>query len=291
MRTIIIADAGGTKTEWLVKRENTPLHTEIISTEGINASVHTDEQITSSISTFIEKSSLKEQLETEIDIYFFGAGCNSDATRERLRDLFSKSPGFTFSGMEFHSDLEGAGRALFGDERGIACIIGTGSASGYYDGRRISDSIPSLGYILGDEGSGAYMGKRLLNMFFKRALSEEIKVLLQEYNNMEMGEIITRIYRQPGANAYLSSFVPFIKKNEKFEQISKLVDESLKLFFDTNVVKYNKTSSRSIGFVGSVASIFSERIKVIAEEYGYNVEKFLQKPILSLGDYYMTHLY
>lgn len=286
-KILIVADAGGTKTEWRVKApcRNQPV---LLSTRGINASVSSEEEILNAM-TELKNSLIKEIGESigkgSVSLHFYGAGCNSKANCSRVIKSFKKLfP--TTTELNVRSDLEGAARALFGDQKGIACILGTGSASCLFDGNEIVDSVPSLGYILGDEGSGASMGRMLLNSYFKRELKEETAMKLERIPGVTLSEVLQKVYRSSGAAAYMASFVPFIKENEKEEGICSIIDHSLKLFFNKNVLKYNCPKGEKIRFAGSVSMIFAERIKRIAHEYGYDADLILQKPIERLGAYH-----
>lgn len=282
---ILIADAGGTKTDWgLLASGEKP---RFFTTEGINPSVMEDEHIAE---TLRNVACRLEELEiSEADLYFFGAGCNSPLMAERLKTNFQRVLPSRLRTMRFASDIEGAARALFGAESGIVCILGTGSATAYYDGEKIIDSVPSLGYVLGDEGSGAFMGKKLINAYFKRELTEALMIRLREFSDMDLNRVIKKVYREPGANGFLASFVPFIKENEDSEEISEIIDQSLKLFFKKNVLKYKSYEESRIGFVGGVANTFKERIEKICATYSLSAGRFLGRPIDSLCTFY-SHL-
>lgn len=292
-RLFIVADAGGTKTDWWVWLPELGKK-EFFTTSGINASVSTDDAIGNASREF--KSRLMEFLSSDFDssdleirFHFYGAGCNSAQSKHRLLQVFS--PLFAAGNVEFtlESDIAGAGKALFGDDSGIACILGTGSASGYFNGQTITDSIPSLGYILGDEGSGSFMGKRLLNKLYKRELSENIKEKLERFADVELSGVISKVYREPGANAYLASFVPFLKDNEDEPEISAIIDDCLKLFFERNVLKYDNISSYDIGFVGGLAHAFPYRIARLCSRFGFTPVKIIKSPIYGLANYYQSY--
>lgn len=284
---LIIADAGGTKTQWFCCLLNNREERILLTTEGINASINTDEHISGVISDLYNKIYNKFPSAKSCRLFFYGAGCNSQSLKIKLEELFIQQFPIHLSNSLFTNDIEGAARSLFGNEKGIVCILGTGSASGVYNGDTIIDSIPSLGFILGDEGSGAFMGKSLLNLLFKRKLSEKVKVKLEEFSNVRLTDVIERTYRQPGANRYLASFIPFIKENENEEEISELIDDSLKLFFINNVLKYNDKPNNRLRFAGSVAYIFRKRIEDISNSFGLQADRFLQNPIIGLGEYYL----
>lgn len=283
----LVADAGGTKTEWwaAISVEDRPF---IFRTGGINASVSSDEEILESVEAMVFK--LSEELAGHIRLYFYGAGCNSIRTEKRLKQLFSKSLGDRLLYSEFRSDLEGAAVALFGDKQGIACIMGTGSASSRYDGRKIIDSVPSLGFILGDEGSGSFMGKELINRYYKRSLSPFLMEALEETYRMHMPDLLERVYRRSGSASFLASFVPFLKVHEEEDEISHIIDSSLKLFFEKNVLKYNDAEKVPIRFSGGVAFAFKNRLIRLADEIGLTADRFIEGPTESLGSYHMEKL-
>lgn len=285
----IIADAGGTKTMWLFSiRDSVPV---VITTRGINASVSSDADIIEAVME-LKLSLLTVPLETgNWNLFFFGAGCNSLSAATRLADIFREYFPISLGELQFFSDIEGAARALYGRHPGLVCIIGTGSATGLYDGNTVIDSVPSLGYVLGDEGSGASLGKGLLNMVLKRGLCPEIKEKLEVFANIDIQEVLYRVYRCGSPNTYLASFVPFIKKYEEQEQISSLIDTQLKLFFTNNVLKYKVIPNNTLRFVGGVASLFSDRIIKISEKFGLNADKFVKNPIYELDEFYKNNQY
>lgn len=284
---LVVADAGGTSTDWWIFSPSfsSPL---LFTTGGINASVSPDSVILESLGMF--KAFLQECLgrltASPIAVRFFGAGCNSDVTSHRLMDCFKGVFGDMSFSLTCRSDLEGAALALFGDSEGIACILGTGSASCLFDGERVVDSVPSLGYILGDEGSGAHMGRLLLNSFYKRELSSAAVEALRGCCPMELTEILRKVYREPGANGFLASFVPFLKNHADLPDFSALVDTSLKLFFEKNVFKYKYDPDCSLGFVGGVACAFEHRLHSLAASYGFKIASVIHRPIEALGAFF-----
>lgn len=283
---ILIADAGGTKTQWFFYPSGSSIPQKF-ETTGINASVSSDAEIKNAVGELETVISGSVSPEEMIDLYFYGAGCNSKQTESRLAKEFGSSL-LSIHPVEIRSDLEGAARALFGKKKGIACILGTGSASGLYNGEHVIESVPSLGYVLGDEGSGAFMGKRLLNLYFKRGLSEKIKVRLEAFADMSIAHVIECVYRKPAPNKYLGSFVPFLKENEKEKEIEDIIKSCLKLFFNNNVLKYDNPQSQPIGFVGGVAHIFSDQLELLANDYNLTIEGILNRPIDRLGDFILN---
>lgn len=285
---VIIADAGGTKTQWLFYPSFSEGEEGVtIVTKGINAAVMSRETICSRIQDLYSKINRISPDIKSCRMFFYGAGCNSEPVILRLKEAFAENFPITLTTEEYYSDIVGAAHALFGRNEGVVCILGTGSASGIYDGKSLIDSIPSLGFILGDEGSGAFMGKMLLNLVFKRELPNYVKEKLEESCNIDLPSAIENVYRKPNANRYLASFVPFIKENEHISEISLMIDHSLKLFFEKNVLKYKTLPNKTLRFAGSVASLFSDRIVRISEELGLKADRFIQNPIFELSKYHL----
>ena len=282
-----MADAGGTSTDWYLKflSNDIPLQ---IKTAGINATTASDEEIRSVFRNLLKTFSERVNGISKIAIYlkYFGAGCNSAAVNYRIERIFSEIFCAYTVIASVRSDIYGAALSLFGKDCGIACVLGTGSASCCFKDGIIVDSIPSLGYVLGDEGSGAYMGKTLLNMYFKRELPLKINERFNETFNFEISEILRRVYRCENANAFLASFVPFISENRDNCIISQLIDGSLKLFYKKNVLKYKMSTNYPVRFVGGVASLFKDRIIKIAHTYGLEADMFVNNPIFELGKFY-----
>lgn len=290
-KLLIVADAGGTKTEWFVYSKTRRLG-KFYVTEGMNPVVSSEASLLTSLQmlrAFVQSDFCNEG-PLKIEIYFFGAGCSSPEVIAKLKDLIKKIFPSNSLTLQIYSDLQGAGVALFGTNTGIACILGTGSASGLFKDGEIIKSVPSLGYVLGDEGSGASMGKFLLNRYFKNGINGDLKCRFQSMYNLSLSEALQRVYKEPNPNKFLASFVPFIKENEEIDEISDLIEYSLKLFFENNVVKYRQPYGTRIRFVGGVANIFQQRIKELAKNYGFNADRFLNRPIEQLAEYYVDKI-
>ena len=274
----IIADAGSTKTDWRIIDDVGDVAYSI-QTAGINASVSSDSEISHiiiEVGEYIKKNRLGND---NADIYYYGAGCNSDSTSLRILEAFRTTFPVTINSIKVGSDILGAAVALFGDEPGIACVLGTGSASAYFDGSRIIKSVPSLGYILGDEGSGAYLGRELLNRYFKGLLSAETTELLRQDYGLELAEVIGNVYRKTSPNAYLASFASFIINYREREDLKKLVYDGINEFFKRNINRYEEAYRTSLGFVGSLAYFFSDMLQERAKMDGFVISKIIRQPL------------
>ena len=187
--------------------------------------------------------------------------------------------------VEAHNDLLGAARAVCGQSPGIACILGTGANSCLYDGDDIVQNTPPLGYILGDEGSGAVLGRRFLNALYKGFMPDSVIADFQKDINMTMGEVITHVYRHPMANRFLASLSPFISSHLHEPTVRQLVIDSFRDFFRRNLVQYGR-NDLPVGFVGSVAFHYEAQLKEAAASEGYTVGCILKSPINGLVTYH-----
>ena len=294
---ILIADSGGSKTDWALVSLPTDTHKYVLKvrTQGLNPFHQSKDVILKALEeelmpalykaaeqsgTFSKEYDIAEKV---TQIAFYGAGCTralSPIVGEALAAAFPSAS------IKVESDLLGAAHAVCGHEEGIACILGTGANSCLYDGEQIVANIPPLGYILGDEGSGAVLGKMLLNGIFKGDLSAEIRDLYLEWSGLTYSEIIDKVYRQPLANRFLASSSKFIKENLQYAELEGLVRYNFDTFFKKNILKYTMSSIRVISAVGGIASAFEEQLRASADSFGYQVGKVLSSPIDGLIEYY-----
>jgi len=275
---ILIADSGSTKTDWGVVDKGQLVRK--IITKGINPFFQSEDEI----SNEIEARLLPEIEIKKFDgIYFYGAGCAFDkievVKRAILRNLESEK-------VEVYSDMLAAARGLCGHQSGIACIMGTGSNSCYYDGKEIVSNVSPLGFILGDEGSGAVLGKLFVGDLLKNQLTPGLKErFLAEYK-LTPGEIIDRVYRKPFPNRFLSTFSPFINENLKDPTVHALVLNSFKSFLKRNVMQYENYRETPVHFIGSVAFHYNDVLKEAIEAMGLNLGTILKSPMEGLINYH-----
>ncbi len=271
---ILIADSGSTKTSWcFFSREN---HSEKISTSGINPFFRTTEDIT----TELQKNLVPKIKTTINEIYFYGAGIINEGKGNVVK--FALQELFPFAKIDVQSDLLAAARATLGKEKGIACILGTGSNSCLYNGNKIVEHAPPLGFILGDEGSGAVLGRKLVSDYFKKLMPENIAQKFQEQFPINYADFMESVYKKEKPNKFLSRFVPFIKENISDEYCEQLVKQSFEEFLQRNVFNYSNFRKQKISFVGSVAFYFHTLLESVISKNGLQLGSIEKEPIKGL---------
>lgn len=282
MNRKLIADAGSTKTEWTLLGPDGAIEGHVIA-EGLNALLAEKEQMAEAFAA--ARASLGDAAPAEV--FFYGAGCATPAICEKTEEVLAATWGT--EAVTAASDLLGAARALFGQEKGIACILGTGSNSCLYDGARISVNVPSLGYILGDEGSGAALGKRLVSDAFKGHLPAPVReAFLAEYG-LSLADILDKVYRRRDANRFLASLVPFLHRHLWNPYVYSLVLEELSQFVRRNVAMYPGAHSLPVSFIGSIAVEFEQVLREAAASQGYRVSRIEKSPTAGLVAYHGGH--
>ena len=283
---ILIADSGSTKTDWCLCKEGAIVSN--MQTQGINPYHQSEEAIEQ-----VLREELLPQLtqhsefniQNSINIVFYGSGCANATASGRIKEAIEKVLGTT--NATIHSDLLGAARALCGHDEGIACVLGTGSNSCLYNGKEIVANTPPLGYILGDEGSSAVLGRRLVGDCLKNQLPEAIRdEFLAEYN-LTQEIILEKVYRQPLANRFLASLTPFLSKHREVPEVHTLLVESFTDFFVRNVKQYRRPWL-PIHFVGSIANVFAAELKEAAESLGMELGTIMRSPMEGLVRYHMS---
>lgn len=278
MKTILIADSGSTKTEWCLLQNGKKKKLE---TQGLSPYFLTGEQI-------------KEILQTELiprlklavpdTIYFYGTGCanpgNAAIVKKAIAHFFKKAK------IDVQHDLMGAAKALCGDSKGIACILGTGSNSCFYNGKKIVKNSPGLGYALGDEGSGAYLGKKVVQYFLYQTFDEDLMERFKARFNTNSVEILEAVYKKPLPNRYLAGFTIFLVENRGHFMIENIIEDGLNDFFFNHIYKYRESWSMPINFVGSVAYGFRDVLKDLCNSYELQLGRVLKNPMEGLVNYH-----
>lgn len=268
----LIADSGSTKTQWCMVENG---EREVVYTSGINPVYQSEQEILQ----ILEQEFPAHKAKAEA-VYFYGAGCAFPEKNEQVKKALTDF--FRTPQVEIASDLLAAARSLLLHSAGIACILGTGSNSCYYDGHSIVRNISPLGFILGDEGSGAVMGKRLVADVLKGILPEKLRECFFGEYRYSYPEIIDRVYRQPLPNRFLASFTPFLKKYIAAPEIETLVTTALEEFICRNLLQYQEIRHLPVSFTGSVAFYFREQLLCLLEKYDLCPGQICQTPMEGL---------
>ncbi len=275
--SFIVGDAGGTSTQWRYMNNGS---IEQFMTIGFNAYTHNLGDFKESV-----KQTLGSVIDQGVPVYLYSAGVDTLEQKleaeEGLSEIFGEN-------VSVENDLVGAARGLCGDSSGNVCILGTGSNACYYDGKKVDKVSASLGYVLGDEGSGAYMGKKLLMRVFRNQIDPEI---INEFNqefDLDSHKVIDRIYNQPRPNHFLASFAPFILKRKSHPEIFELVLEAFRDFFHAFFYRHQHLND-PFHFSGSIAYHFSDILRQVGADLNYSIQNIVESPISGLVLYHKDH--
>ena len=276
---ILIADSGSSKCAWKLISSSGEMQT--LYTTGINPFFRSSESVYEELIVSLYPFTA-EPVEK---IYFYGTGIINEDKAGVIR--FALQQMYPVANIELYSDVLAASRSLFADKQGIACILGTGSNVCLYNGKTVDTGISPLGFILGDEGSGAVLGKKLLGDFFKEVMPKPLREKFESKYHITREEALQRVYKTEKPNYFLASFAPFLSEEIADSYSYHLVRNSLIEFFDRNVTKIPDYKSNSIGFVGSVAFHFSGIVEEVCTLYQLNCVSILQEPMDGLVNYHL----
>lgn len=289
---ILVADSGSTKTHWSLMTANG--HHQEYKTDGINPMLQSVDAIYRTVSDQLLPQIGSQLWAGELThIYFYGAGCTPEK-KELVSEALARI--FKHSESVVSSDMLGAARSLFGKQRGIACILGTGSGSCYYNGEQIAWSVPSLGYVLGDEGSGATLGKRLVSDVLKNLIGSDLKEAFLTTYHLTQADILDHVYKQPMPNRWLADLSRFCHDHLDDERIYRLVYEHFDSFVTRNLTQYydylgvtgdwTTPSKMRVGFVGSIAHYYFDVLRNVMAAHNYPISGVVQEPIEGLIAYH-----
>ncbi|WP_062061002.1 BadF/BadG/BcrA/BcrD ATPase family protein [Aquimarina longa] len=271
---ILFADSGSTKCDWILLNDAGRLIHKT-QTEGINPLLLSD----NSILEIVQKANIILQNRDSIsEIYFYGAGCNENDAKKRIK-LALQSIFKNLTSILIEEDINGAVKATT-KEPGIVCILGTGTNCCYFDGEKIIQKYPALGYLLADEGSGNYLGKKLIKDYFMSKMPLDVASLFKGYYTAQLDQLLNELYSTDYPNRYLASYAQFIFKNRGNEYLEDVLNQAISDFIKTYLFQYKKElSQHPIHFVGSVAYYSQDVIKKLLDDYGYRVKSFIKSPI------------
>jgi N-acetylglucosamine kinase-like BadF-type ATPase len=275
---VLIADSGSTKTDWML------LHLgkqQMFRTSGINPYFLNEEAIMAVVS---EDATLRDVAHQVRSLHFYGAGCTEklhiEQVAKALRAFFPKSK------VEVKTDMLGAARAVLGNSKGIAAILGTGSNSCAYDGENLVESVPSLGYLLGDEGSGMYIGRILIKSMLLNQIPPEIRSAFDKHFGLTQADIITATLSKPMPNRFLASFCEFFVNHLDDPRVRMLVQQAFRDFMNAHITEYDDYTVLPVGFVGSIAFFFQVALREVTSEFDIEDVIIMRSPIEALGQYH-----
>ncbi len=280
---ILIADSGSTKTDWRLIDDNKQIQQ--CTTQGFNPYFQAGVDLSLSIRTELFPAFPILPSHSTLLIYFYGAGCGSDSKKQLVRSAFLDV--FPNALIEVNTDMLGAARATCGYHAGIVAILGTGANTCFYDGKEITESTPSLGYVLGDEGSGAHLGKTFVQAYLNKEMPTELSNRFFERYQLGKDELLDALYKQPNPNRFLASFSKFIYQNLKEQFVIDLVADCFNQFFDKHICKYKQHQEVKLSAVGSVAFYYSNILRAVAANKGVNIDTIIETPIAGLTLYHL----
>lgn len=274
MTVSLIADSGATKAEWVLHNNGKK---KTLFTQGISPYFLNTDQV----AELLQKE-LTPGLEniTVQEIHYYGTGCanpdNVKSIKKALHRVFPEAQ------VGVNTDLMAAARALCGKEKGIACILGTGSNSCYYNGKNIMKNSPGIGFILGDEGSGAYLGKKVVQYYLYNTFDEDLRARFDAKFLTNGVEILDHVYKKPLPNRYLASFTMFLAENRGHYMVENIIEDGLNDFFFQHLCKYNEVWKYPVSFVGSVADGFKDVLQQLCNAYEFELGTILKNPMQGL---------
>ena len=275
---IVIADMGSTKTDWSFTNGSTVVKN--IQTRGFNPYFYSSEEIIEILNTDFAG----HDLDDVSDLYFYGAGCSNEEKCTSVEQAIKVH--FPNTRIEVDHDLLASARALSGKTPGIACILGTGSNTCMYDGTYVIANNPSLGFLLGDEGSGSHLGKELIKCYFYNELPKDIAEKLEKTYDISRDMLLDDIYAHPSPNSYLATFAKFLIENKNNTVIKQIILESFDEFFKRHIHKYDSFEKIPVNFIGSIAYYFKDVLQEVAKKHNASIGLVIKAPIAKLIEFH-----
>lgn len=279
-----IIDGGSTKADWILL-DDAATEVKRFSTQGFNPNVIPPERIPE---LWLDYSEVTECRNALSSVYYYGSGCGTEKNKAAVEKVFREL--FPHAKVYVKEDMYAAAYAAYGDEPCIVCILGTGSNSCYFDGFTLRTDLPSLGYLLGDEGSGSALGKKILREYFMKKLPADLENAFLEETNITLQSALEGMYKNPRANAYLAGFNDFVRKYKSHSFVQKLIKEEMRTFLDYHVLPYPEAHTVPIHFIGSVASEYESQLREAGEELHLHIGTFVKRPIESLVSYHKKYI-
>lgn len=281
---IAIVDGGSTKCDWILLDDNKDIFLET-QTIGFNPNIIQPELIHEKI---LDNSELSTYIPQISQLFFYGSGCGVEDNRILVGTELKKV--FINADIRVKEDLTAAAYAGYRGVPAIICILGTGSNSCFFDGLNIRKELPSLGFLLGDEGSGNAIGKSIVRDFFLKKLPHDLHDDFDKTYGLSIEDLIRNIYHSPQANAYLAGFNRFVVERKNHPYIQNLLFKIFSSFFEAQVIPYVEARTVEINFIGSIAHVYEDILRAVASQYYLNIGLVIRKPIDNLVRYHLEYI-
>lgn len=282
---IAIVDGGSTKCDWVIL-ESTGKVSQKTESIGFNPNIISADLIPQEIEKNPHLFLIKNQLDY---VYFYGSGCGTAENALLVETQLQKV--FPYAKVTVKEDLTAAAYAAYKGKPAIVCILGTGSNSCYFDGKSVRRDLPSLGFLIGDEGSGSAIGKHLVRRFFMKKLPQDLHQEFVETYHLTIDDAIKNMYHNPRANAYLAEFNKFVIQRKQHPYFQNMVFDEMKNFFEYQVLPYEEAREAEINFIGSIAYYYEDVLRAAAAELNLTVGHIVQKPIESLVEFHQKYIF
>ena len=279
---MLIAESGSTKTDWVLVKNGVSYKR--YKTMGYNPFFHNETIIYNSLKQDREIQSIFKDIDK---VYFYGAGCSSPELNSIVEKALSRV--FTKASVNVDHDLLACALATYEGEPSISCILGTGSNSCMFDGQKLTEEVPALGYILGDEGSGSYYGKILLTDYLYHKLPVDIRNNFDKTFKLTKADIFDNVYMKPHANVFLASFMRFISSMNDHPYVDKMIKNGMMHFIENHVHCFDNYQNMKAHFIGSMSYIFKNQLEYASEKMNINLGSIIRKPIDNLVDYHIKY--
>lgn len=278
---ILVVDSGSYKSDWMLQPDGEEVL--LFRTKGVNPFFSTEKEI---IKVVQQLQGIKPYIEQVTEIYYFGSGCTSPDRREIISNAMSAVFPDTFISVD--NDVIGSAYATCGSTEGLVITLGTGSNISFFDGQLVQPSKQGLGYVLGDIGSGAWFGKKLVTSFLYESMPEDLMAHFGQKYDVTKQTVLDQVYQRRTPNVYLASFAPFLSENKNHPFISTLLHQGLERFVETNICLYPDYKDHLCHFVGSIAYYFEQELRAVCKPYGVQVGRIIKQPIQDLYQYILT---
>lgn len=278
---LIVVESGSTKADWMVLRNGKET---ITNTQGFNPYFHSKTDILEALGANDVLNSIKDEVE---QVFFYGAGCSSPELNQVIEG--GLAPFFSNASISVDHDLNASAFACYNGEPEIACILGTGSNSCFFDGENVREEVPALGHLLGDEGSGNYFGKRLLADFLYNKLPQPMHDTFVDMG-LTKASIVERVYQKPGANVFIASLMPVLIDNKDLPYSQNLIRKGFQEFIDIHVKCFEEHETCEVNFVGSISDLLQDELRAVCKDNNIRLGRIIRRPLQSLVSYHIKLL-